>query len=189
VKHALKEWAVICQALAAGRQAVLLRKGGIAEAEGEFRLEHDRFWLFPTFVHQQRAGIKPEAYPLLEQAEAERPPPSMVRLSHLGEVEGIYQVHNLAAALRLMDLHLWSAETVQSRFAYRAPGLFVVPVRVYRAAEAVELPMSDYYAGCRSWVELERDLPTEGATPVLDDEPFRELLRTLDRLLEPTALA
>ena len=35
------------------RQAILLRKGGSAEAGGELRVEHTRFWLFPTYVHQQ----------------------------------------------------------------------------------------------------------------------------------------
>ena len=79
MKHALKDWAVICRALAEGRQALVLRKGGIAEHSGDFTLEHDRFWLFPTYVHQQRAGIRPEAAPLLEQAEAGRPPEGVVR--------------------------------------------------------------------------------------------------------------
>ena len=58
-----------------------------------------------------------------------------------------------------------------------------------RAAQAVEVPDAPRYAGCKSWVELDEDLPTEGATPVLDEQAFREVLLTLDRLLEPTALA
>jgi hypothetical protein len=189
LKHALKEWAVICRALAAGRQAILLRKGGIAEAGDGFRLEHRRFWLYPTYVHQQRTGIREDALPLLEQAEAERPPVGVVRLTHFGEVSsGVYQVHDLAGALILSGLHLWSLETVRSRFAYRTPGLFVLPVRVYRAAQAFELPESPAYAGCRSWVELEKELPDEG-TPVLTDEAFRDVLRALDDRLNPTAFA
>ena len=67
--------------------------------------------------------------------------------------------------------------------------LFVLPVRVYRAAEAIELPDTPYYQGCRSWVELERELPTEGATPVLSEERMRDLRQSLDLLLNPTALA
>ncbi len=55
LRHAFKEWAVICRALAEGRQAVVLRKGGVAEKTGEFQIEHTRFWLFPTYVHQQRS--------------------------------------------------------------------------------------------------------------------------------------
>src|SRR5262245_36726696 len=135
LQHALKEWAVICRALAEGRQALILRKGGIAEAGGEFRVEHTRFWLYPTYIHQQRAGIQPEALPLLEQAEAERPPPGVVRLTHFAEVAGVYHVHDLVSALFLSHFHLWSAETVKARFAYRRPGLYVLPVRVYGAAE------------------------------------------------------
>jgi hypothetical protein len=189
LKDAFKEWAVICRALAEGRQALVLRKGGIAEEAGEFRLEHTRFWLFPTFVHQQRDGIKPEAVPLLEQAEADRPPPGVVRLSHFAEVTGVYHVHALLPALLLGHLHLWSERAVESRFAYRRPGLYVMPVRVHRAAEVFELPDTPEYQGCRSWVDLGRELPTEGAVPVLDDEAYHDLERTLDLLLNPTALA
>ena len=61
LKYAFKEWADICRALALGRQAIILRKGGIAERGGSFQAEHTRFWLYPTYVHQQRSGIRPEA--------------------------------------------------------------------------------------------------------------------------------
>ncbi|HZV05211.1 MAG TPA: DUF1802 family protein [Gemmataceae bacterium] len=182
-QHALKEWAVICRALADGRQALLLRKGGIAEKSGEFEVEHRRFWLFPTYVHQQHDGIVPEAAPLLEQAEADRPPPGIVRLTHFAEAAGIYHIRELADALKLSGLHCWSQQTVQARFEYRGPGLYVLAVRVYRVAQAFGLPDTTEYAGCRSWVELDRALPTEGATPVLSEEAFAEVLRTLDHLL------
>ncbi len=189
LQHALKEWAVICQALATGRQVLVLRKGGLAEPGGDFQLEHTRFWLLPTYVHQQRTGIKPEAQALLEQVEAERPPAGVIRLSHFAAVTGVYHVHDIVGALLIRHLHLWSDETVQARFAYRSPGLYVMPLRVYRAAQVFELPDTAYYAGCRSWVELERELPTEGAVPVLDERTFEELLRQLNALLNPTALA
>ncbi|HWG46804.1 MAG TPA: DUF1802 family protein [Gemmataceae bacterium] len=187
LRHAFKEWAVICRALAEGRQAFILRKGGIAENGGEFRVEHTRFWLYPTSVHQQKDGITPETVPLLEQIEREQPPQGIVRLSHFVEVTGLYHIHDLMSALRLAGLHGWSQETVQARFAYRQPGLYVLPVRVYRAPRTFELSETADYAGCRSWVELDRELPTEGATPVLDEEAFDDVLRTLDRLLQPTA--
>ncbi|MCI0455621.1 MAG: DUF1802 family protein [Gemmataceae bacterium] len=189
LQHAFKEWAVICRALAEGHQALILRKGGLAEQTGEFQVEHTRFWLFPTYVHQQQTGIKPEALPLLEQVEAERPPADVVRLSHFAEVAGVYHVHDLPPVLLLAHHYLWSEETVRARFAYRQPGLYVLPVRVYRATQVYKLPNTPYYAGCRSWVELERELPTEGAVPVVDDKTFRHLLRTLDAVLNPTALA
>src|SRR6516162_920779 len=186
LQHAFKEWAVICKALAQGKQALILRKGGIEES---FAVEHTRFWLFPTYTHQQRDGIQREALPLLEEAHAEKPPEGIVRLSHFAEISGAYHVHALTPALLLAHLHLWSEETVRKRFAYRAPGLFVLPVRVYKSAQVFELPDTAYYQGCRSWVELERGLPTEGATPVLTDVQIRDLRENLDLLLNPTMLA
>ncbi len=190
LRFAFKEWAVVCKALADGRQSIVLRKGGIAEKTDEFQVEQTRFWLYPTYLHQQRDGVTADALPLLEQAEAERPPPGMVRLTHFAEADGgVYRLHNLPAALLLGGMHCLSAATVQSRFEYKRPGLFVLPVRVYRAAQAIDLPETAYYAGCRSWVELERDLPTEGAAPVLSDEAFGEVRNRLERLLRPTGMA
>ncbi len=188
LRYAFKEWAVICRALAEGRQALILRKGGIAEEQNDFRLAHTRFWLYPTYTHQQRAGIVPEALPLLEEVERTRPPAGTIWLTHFAEVAGVYHVQNLPAAMMVHGLHLWSQETITARFAYRSPGLYVMPVRVYRTSLVHELPETPAYAGCRSWVELDRELPTEGATAVLDANAFTGLLRTLDRLLNPTAL-
>ena len=188
LRHALKEWAVVCLALAEGRQAILLRKGGIAEQTGEFAVEHTRFWLYPTYVHQQASGLHPDAADLLRQAETERPPAGVVRISHWAEVAGIYHLHDIASALKLQPFHLCSLEAVTNRFFYKTPGLYVLSVRVYRAA-AVELPETAYYAGCRSWVELERELTAEDADPVLSDAAFADVRRRLDDVLQPTALA
>ena len=98
LRHAFKEWAVICRALAEGRQAIILRKGGIAELSGDFTLEHTRFWLYPTYVHQQATGIHPDAADWLRQAQAERPAAGVVRLTHWAEVAGIYHLHDIVAA-------------------------------------------------------------------------------------------
>jgi hypothetical protein len=172
---AFKEWAVICRALAEGRQALILRKGGIAEPGGAFRVEHERFWLYPTYVHQQRSGVRPEALPLLEQAEASKPPAGVVRLEQFAEVVDVRYADRLESVLRLAGRHFWSEETVRARFAYRKPGLFVVAVRVFRAAEAIELPETAEYAGCKSWVELGRELTTEGAAPVTSSAVLAEV--------------
>jgi hypothetical protein len=175
LQQALKEWAVICRALAGGRQALLLRKGGIAEHSGQFQVEHRWFWLFPTYVHQQKDGIVPEAVPLLEQAEAERPPQGIVRLTHLAEAVESYHVRDLATAEKLAGLHIWSPQTVRARFEYRRPGLHVLLVRVYQSPQGFDLPETTEYTGCRSWVELDRALPTDGATPVLEEGAFEEV--------------
>jgi hypothetical protein len=188
VKHALKEWAVICKALAEGRQSLILRKGGIAEPTGDFRLEQTRFWLFPTYTHQQRAGIQAAGMPLLDEAEKEQPPAGTIRISHWAEVTGVYHVHNLTRALLLAHLHLWSDEAVRKRFEYREPGIYVMPVRVYSAPQILDIPDAPRYEGCHSWVELDEDLSTTGSIPVLDESAMLDLHRSLDMLLNPTAI-
>ncbi len=188
LKHAFKEWAVICRALAEGRQAIILRKGGIAEEGNTFEPAQKRFWLFPTYLHQKAEALKPEALRLLHAVEAERPPAGAVRLTHFAEVGGVYHVHDIVGALKIDALHLWSRETVAARFEYRRPGLFVLPVRVYRVPEPLDIADAAPYAGCKTWVELEDELPTAGAVPLLDDNAFRDVMRTLDLLLQPTAI-
>jgi hypothetical protein len=187
LRHAFKEWAVICRALAEGRQALILRKGGIAEPGGDFRPERARFWLYPTYVHQQAGGVKPEAADLLAAAERDRPAAGTVRLTHFAELTGAFHVTSLAGAVVLDDFHLWTPETVRSRFEYRTPGLFVLPVRVFRAASAHELPETPEYAGCKTWVDLGRDLPTDPAEPVLSDAAFDAVVRSVERRLNPVA--
>jgi hypothetical protein len=183
LKVALKEWAVICAALAAGRQAVLLRKGGIAEAGGAFRVEHERFWLWPTYAHQQSAGVVEEARPLLERAVANRAE-GEVTLTPFAKVERVYYTEDLEKVLSLAGLHLWSEETVRSRFAYRTPGLFVLVVRVYRAATGHRLTETPEQAGCKSWVDLREALAAEGA-PVLSAEALAGVVAEVERLLRP----
>ena len=153
---AFKEWAVICESLARGRQSVILRKGGIHEEGGVFRPEHDRFWLYPTYFHeQQQAGIKPEAQALLDAAEAQRPPSGIVRLAHTVEVLSVDYCRELDELLKLDAEHIWSEATVRQRFAYRTPGLFVFRVKVLAAPVPFEIAERPEYAGCKTWVPLE----------------------------------
>lgn len=189
LQHAFKEWAVICEALGQGTQALILRKGGVAENDGEFAVEETRFWLYPTFVHQQADGIQDEARPLLEQATANRPPAGKVRLQLWAEVTGAYQIREEVPALLLSHLHFWSEETVRKRFHYKKPGLFVLVVRVHRLPKAFEIDELPAYEGCKSWVTLEKELPTDGSVPVIDDASFRIIQKQLDLLLSPTAFA
>jgi hypothetical protein len=189
LQHAFKEWAVICHALALGRQAVILRKGGVAEKEGKFQVGHQRFWLYPTYAHQQPEGIKPEAEPLFEASLAKRPPQGKVVLSHFAEVGAVYQITDHYDAAKLPALHLWSEATVEGRFHYRQPGLVVLAVRVFQAKSPTEIAETPAMAGCKSWVELEKGLSTEGAKRVLSDDSFQEVLSKLILLLEPPAYA
>jgi hypothetical protein len=188
LRIAFKEWAAVCRALALGRQAIILRKGGVAEDGGGFIPEYRRFWLYPTYVHQQCGGLKPDAADLIDAAEADRPLEGTLRLMHFADVAAIYHVQQLFGALLLDDLHIWSEATVRQRFAYRAPGLYVLAVRVFAVPASHELPESSEFAGCRTWVDLGREFAIDG-TPVVADAAFDEVHLTLSRRLNPSATA
>jgi len=163
---AFKEWAVICAALGDGRQSLILRKGGIAEAGGEFRPEHAAFLLYPTFFHEHRAGVKPAFLPLLEATEALKPEPGMIRFTHFVRVTDVKHLTDLDAVLALDSLHAWTPDVVRQRFAYRTPGLFVLSVNVFRLKEPALRAEKPEYAGCKTWVVLDSPVTTDGATMV-----------------------
>lgn len=154
LSFAFKEWAVICAALAEGRQSLILRKGGISEAGGEFRPEHDRFLLYPTYFHEHRNGIKPELLPLLEQCEKDKPAAGTIRFTHSAEVVSVEHITELEQALALDSQHGWTKEEVTKRFHYRKPGLFVLRLKVHALSQAREESERPEYAGCKTWVQL-----------------------------------
>src|ERR1700759_924156 len=65
---ALKEWAVTVRALAEGEQLLTLRKVGIREENKHFELEHEQFFLYPTFDHQRNDLVRESHHPELRRA-------------------------------------------------------------------------------------------------------------------------
>lgn len=179
---ALKEWAVICQALAAGTQHVIFRKGGIAEDAGEFHPEYSRFWLYPTYYHEHRSGIRPEYDSLYDLAESQKPPAGRIRLSHFADVLAVRHVTTLDAARKLAPFHIWSEEVVIQRFNYRTPGIYLLVVRIWGIPQPHEFLDSPSYAGCKSWVRLE-PLSTDGARPVQVTDDTTQLIRRVDEAI------
>lgn len=173
---AFKEWAGVCDALAEGRQSLILRKGGIAEGPRGFIPEHATFWLYPTRVHEAEQGLRHEA-----ATPASRPPgpPGTVPIRALALVDSIAFVDREETMAALRDLHAWTEESVARRFHYRRPGLWVLGVRVFCRPEARHVAMTPEHAGCKTWVLLDPPLPTAGCVPVLDEPEFA---RRRDRL-------
>lgn len=181
-QFAFKEWAVICAALASGRQTLILRKGGIHESCEGFRVEHCEFWLFPTAFHQKRDEVLSDAWPLLEEVQSRGQPPQ-IELALYAVVEEVHHVTDRAALSRLSGRHLWSEATVEQRFEYRSPGLFALVVRIFRHPTPIRIAESPHLAGCKSWVDLPTALPTSGLQPVLDDTTFDRQRHEIQHLL------
>ncbi len=169
---ALKEWAVVVQALAVGKQILLLRKGGLYERHGRFSTDPREFFFFPTSVHQMEQGVVSEAAPELRAALQARPLEDQLVLAHYATVADVRWLDAREQLATLDGLHCWTPETIEKRFTYKTPGLYLFLLRMYRLPQAYTLPMLKRYAGCRSWVELGAPLSTAGAAPVLDDKTF-----------------
>ena len=167
---ALKEWAGVCDALARGRQLVLLRKGGIYEAAGEFEVEHRQFLLFPTYLHQNRNMLKPDVHDTYRQMTAE---PDEIVLSGAAEVTDIVRLSSRQQMDAIDDEHVWTESLIDMRFNYRPENpLYLLLVRAYRLNSPVTIANTPAYAGCKSWVPLDETINTWGGIASLDDESY-----------------
>jgi hypothetical protein len=184
MRIAFKEWAVIVDALGRGEQIVILRKGGISEGRGGFKLEQPRFLLFPTLFHQQRESVLPAAQERFDQIAPGFPPPDKLRLEFFAEVAAARKLNSLAEASTLGGQHVWRDEVIAERFEWgRDQAIFALAVRIFHLPVAVEMAMLPAYGGCKSWIELERDIATDGARPVLTDSEFGRKLERLKAVL------
>ena len=91
--HALKEWKIAIQALEQGQTILLLRKGGIREQGGKFKVAQDKILLYPTFEHQQPTLLKPE-YANQVQLVSSGWHPQTVKISSFAEITDILSWNN-----------------------------------------------------------------------------------------------
>lgn len=182
---ALREWAVAIKALEAGRQIVVLRKGGIAEETKEFRLESPSFFLFPSYEHQREHLVKPGASPSVAETAAEfGASPGTVRIASYAEVAEEIEVSDSETLARLAPFHLWTEDYAEERLKWKkTKPLHVLLLRVYVLDEPRELPVSDSYGGCKSWLRLEEPVSPSGARPALSDEAFESAVRDIRQAL------
>ena len=197
---ALKEWAVTVRALAEGEQLVTLRKGGIREENRHFEIEHDRFFLYPTFDHQStdlvRDSHRPELARALEEgvwaggeptanafySEDGVPHPDRVRIRAWAEVAASYLVTDPRCVDALSPYYVWTPDYAAKRLAWkRRHPLHVIMLRTYRIPRPVTVRVRDEYGGCHSWLEIQRELPFEG-TPVLSDDEFERAASEIEAI-------
>jgi hypothetical protein len=180
---ALKEWAVLLEAMAAGRQIFLLRKGGIAEGRSGFELKHREFLFFPTWEHQQAAALKPSFRELFDQLQP--PDPGTIEIRYAGRVEQIREAPRSLNEMAALDgQHIFTGAYLQKRYEYRPDlPLYIVVVRLMRLAASVRILNERRYAGCRSWVDLAEPVETGELQPVIEQVEFDALRERLTTVL------
>ena len=177
---AFKEWHVIVEALGAGEQILILRKGGIDEDRGGFRVKTTRFWLFPTRFHAQLEKTKPVAHRWFGSADASESSPPTVLLRYFADVVQTSFLSDWATVRRLDAHHAWTEETLRERFDWsRPPGLHAMAVRVHKLLTPLALPVDTSMAGCKSWIEVPCAFDLHSSAPVLEDSVFAQRLAGL----------
>lgn len=182
-RTALKEWAVLADAMARGEIVALVRKGGIRERRAGFSVRHERFVIYPTYFHETPDELAPRFRERLTSGS--RPPrPGIVEVALVARVRAVWRVTDLERLRTVDGVHglAWSA--VESRFRYRDdPQVHLVAVEVARLPAVITIPEQRRYLGCVSWVELDEAVDVSTATPVLNSGELEAHLGALREAL------
>jgi hypothetical protein len=166
----LKEWSSVIEALGRGDQVVLIRKGGIADPK--FGVEAERFYLYPTFFHQQQSE------------------PDEVTITHWCEVVRSWRVNDLESLYRLESLVVMSRETLETRYRFRPDqALHVIGVRTFALPHPHSIRVKREYLGCKSWVSIDDEIETDGSLPALTETELETRLNRVQALLASALIA
>jgi hypothetical protein len=162
---AFKEWAIVCASIERGETSVIFRKGGIAEGRNGFEFKHRRFFLFPTFFHEQIERTR------LGRDRDLAPRTDSITISVFVEVEFATIVQDLSLVQSLEAFHVLQPSVLEERFHYDdQDGLYVAFLRAFRISPVWELPFLPAFRGCRSWITLPEAPEGVRMEPVVGEE-------------------
>ncbi|MEO0376304.1 MAG: DUF1802 family protein [Cyanobacteria bacterium P01_A01_bin.17] len=188
IDAALKEWSVAVDAIARGEQIILLRKGGISEEQGRFRIvggrEYDRVILFPTFEHQKPELLKSD-YQNSVTPVTSGWHPEKITLKAWAEITHIFQTTEADKVHALGDFHIWQPQLVTERLKWKPKQpLYVLALRAYSLANPIEISWnSDLYGGCRSWISLNQPIEVDMERPAIDACTYNSQIDRIEEIL------
>jgi hypothetical protein len=182
---ALKEWAQVIKALDAGRQIILLRKGGISEANNEFALRSREFFLYPTYEHQRKGLLK---WGLCEEGVERGVETSKahdeVEITNFAIVTNMHMINDPNKVASLSPYHILDDDYVLSRFAWKPKKpLTLMLLRVFRLYKPIKLTALTEYRGCTSWILLRGEGLSEArkhSHPVLPEKVYRRFVNSIE---------
>ncbi|MEX0270534.1 DUF1802 family protein [Leptolyngbyaceae cyanobacterium UHCC 1019] len=158
---------------------MLLRKGGIRETGGKFRVEHETVWLYPTYEHQQLELLKPNYMAQVQPVESGWHP-SQVRIGSWAKITDSVQIMQADAIARLLPFHIWNMQFVTERLKWKPTqplqGLFL---RVYTLPEPQIIPYIESYGSCKSWIDLQAAIALDEAYPVLGETEYQQQVNAI----------
>jgi len=183
-RTALKEWAVMVDALGCGDIIAIVRKGGIRDRDESgvgFSLRHSRFVFYPTRFHQSTEQLSEGLVARLARSHAAMETGGMVRIEYVAHAAICFTVTDFARlAMARHELGL-SESALEARFFYRRPGLTLSALRVQRLRNPIVIPELRRYGGCVSWLELDDTIACDidDVAPVMSEPEFQERLAEL----------
>lgn len=187
---ALKEWAVTIKALDEGIQTILFRKGGIHEEGREFRIEHDRFLLFPTYEHQREESLKDkfrkELYTILHDLNDT----NTLKIRNWATISHIAEITQMAQINALSPYYIWNNDYLYERLKWRpSKPLYMLLLKVYRLLEPKTIEIIPEYSGCKSWVNMRKEFSLVESWPVLDDHEYNQNLKKIKAVLQKSSFS
>lgn len=203
---AYKEWAVTVRALSEGEQLLTVQKGDTDNPDSPPDIEHERFFLFPTFDHQRNDLVRESHHSELDRAleegvwPDEEPPawallqdggipqPDRVRVRAWAEVTGSIRADAPHALDSLSPFHVWTGDYARKRLGWQSSEpLHVLLLRVHRIPRPVTVKVREEHRGLDRWIEFDRDLPFEG-TPVMADSEFVRAATSIAEICQGEAI-
>lgn len=177
VSWILKEWQVAVTALLKGETILLLRKGGIREAKGQFSLAARQVLLLPTTEHQKAALLKDAFRPLMAEEVAHD---DQVRFDGWATITHALPLSAEVEVSTLLPYLVWNEQFVAERLNWQPDRpLYALLLRAYRFQQPLLLPRHRGYSGCRSWVEIGQEVEVENDTPALSEADYQQQVETI----------
>ncbi len=183
MKIALKEWSVIVSAIREGRHQFLLRKGGLADRGGSFKLDHTKFLFFPTTEHQSIEMVKENVHSFYQKITNQSTREDKIIIDTWAEVRKVFKIENLESLQELSDYSIWSDHYFKMRLSYKPEKpLFLILLKSYRLKVPQEIPSLPRYGGCRSWLELDHEISLEASTPIHPASSLEKVTQILQKV-------
>ncbi len=171
VSWVLKEWQVAIAALLQGDTILLLRKGGIREAKGQFSLAAREVLLLPTLEHQRLELLKDEFRPLANLELSGQP--DQVRFEGWATITHAFLLKAEREVAPLLPYLVWNEQFVAERLNWQPDRpLYGLLLQAYRLGSPLVLPRHAGYGGCRSWVEIGESVAVKDSTPALAEADY-----------------
>ena len=182
---ALKEWAVTIKALDEGIQTILFRKGGIHEEGREFRIEYDRFLLYPTYEHQREESLKDKFRKQLYTILNDSYDTNTLKIRNWATISHIAEITQMAQINALSPYYVWNNDYLYERLKWRPrKPLYMLFLKVYRLLEPKTIEIIPEYSGCKSWVNMRKEFSLVESRPVLNDHEYNHSLETIKTILQ-----